>query len=194
MDLVFWLTGQPNPQLSDPLDRAEQEIKALNRQRRFEEAHSLQEAREHLLYVRRSYENLTEASELRFATLWPQTANGHGPGARLNLVWNGRLVESVSLYPRSFERQIDEALARLWGGHAGNPPKRDPRFVAVAQTELDSLLAIRRWFLETERIAKTLIPEPGDDHSLREAFKRQLTAEAFGILSTAPGPTGARPT
>lgn len=194
MDLVSWLIGRPNPQLPDPMDRAEQEIEALNRQRRFEEARNLQEAREHLLNVRRSYENLAEASELRFAILWPQAANGHGPGARLNLVWNGRLVDSVSLYPRSFERQIDEALIRLWGGQAGNARKRRPEFVAVAQTELDSLLAVRRWFLETERIAKTRIPEPGKNHSLREAFKRQLAAEAYRILSTEPGPTRARPT
>jgi hypothetical protein len=193
MDLVGWLAGRPNPALPDPLERADEVMRTLSRQRRFEEAHSLQEAREHLLNVRRSYETLAEARNLRFATLWPQRDGGDGPSVRVDIVWDGRLREPVSLYPRMLGHQIDESLARLWHDCATDSQHK-PDFVAVAQKELDSLLAVRRWFLETEKIVKVVIPGPDDDPSLREAFKNQLAAEAFRILSTEPGPTGHRPT
>lgn len=192
MDLVGWLTGRRGSELPDPLQRADEIIGALCRQRRFEEAHSLQEAREHLLNVRRSYETLAEARKLCFATLWMQEGGDDGRSVRLNLVWNGRLHQSVSLRPETLKRQIDESLSRLWNAGDGTDVQKETAFVAVAQKELDSFLAIRRWFYETEKIAKVIIPGPDDDPSLREAFKTQLAAEAFRILSTKPSPNDGR--
>jgi excinuclease UvrABC nuclease subunit len=194
-ELIGWLTGRPSTDLPDPLERADEVIKSLSRQRRFEEAKSLQEARENLLNVRRSYENLAEARELRFATLWPQVSNGDGPSVRLNLVWNGELRESVSLYPPTIEQQIGESLHRLWHEHLSEDEDSStaPPLIAVAQKELDSFLAIRRWFYDTEKIPKSVIPGPTEDPARQETFMSQLAAEAFNLLSNEPAPEKGRP-
>ncbi len=140
----------PTSNLPDPLERADEVMKALSRQRRYEEAQDLREACDHLLSIRRSYQSLAEARALRFAALWPLTGNGDGPLVRMNLVWNGRLREPVSLHPSTLEQEIGAALAALWDRN-GSPSESSaaPPFVAVPQKELDSLLAVRRWFHES---------------------------------------------
>ena len=195
VDLIGWLTGRENVSLPDPLERADEIIKSLSRQRRFEEAHNLQEARDHLLNIRRSYETLAEARELRFATLWPQTTNSDGPAVRLDVVWRGGLRAAVSLYEDTLEQQIDEVFGPLWEERV--PPEGSctglQNLIAVPQKELDSLLAIRRWFYETERVTKTAVPKAEDDAAYREAFKTQLAAEARQILADEPAPARTRP-
>ena len=60
--------------------------------------------------------------------------------------------------------------------------------------ELDSFLAIRRWFHDAEQTPKVLLPAPDADAASKETVKAQLNAEAFRILSTRPlheeGPAG----
>jgi DNA polymerase III subunit epsilon len=197
MDLIGWLTGNPGPELLDPLEQADIAIKALSRQRRFEEAKTLQEAREHLLNVRRAYENLADARGLRFATLWPQAANGDGPAVRLNLVWNGELREPLTLYPLTAQRQIEEALQHLWREDVPDCATGDPAIasslIAVPQRELDSFLAVRRWYYDAEKVRKSPIPAAGAAAELREAFKKQLVAEACEMLGCEPAPDEGRP-
>jgi hypothetical protein len=182
MEIIGWLTGRPDVDLPDPLQRADEVTRTLSRQRRYEEARSLQEACEHLLNVRRSYETLAEARSLRFATLWPRTGNGDGPSVRLNLVWNGRLLEPVSLHPRTLEDEIAKALDPLWEQRVSSAAGTRP-LVAVPQKDLDSFLAVRRWFYEADQTTKVLLPGPGADLARRQALKVQLVAYANRIFS-----------
>jgi DNA polymerase III subunit epsilon len=179
IDIVRWLAGQADVELPDPMERAEEVVAILSRQRRYEEAQTLREASEHLLSIRRSYASLAEARGLRFATLWPQDNNGDGPSVRLNLVWNGRLCEPVSLLPDTVGDEIEAALASLWSGDSGGPSG-----MAVPQKDLDILLAIRRWFCETEHASRLTIPGPESEPTLRQGFMTQLVAEARDMLLT----------
>lgn len=192
--ILGWLTGRQDIEFPDPLKRANEVTRSLSKQRRYEEAQRLQEACEHLLNVRRSYEALAEARSLRFATLWPQTENGNGHSVRLNLVWNGKLREPLSLYPSTVEKEIGQALETLWGERAPHAADAASALVAVPQMELDSFLAIRRWFHDAEQTPKVLLPAPDADAASKETVKAQLNAEAFRILSTRPlheeGPAG----
>jgi hypothetical protein len=193
MEIIGWLTGGSDVGLPDPLERAEEYVKTLSKQRRYEEAQSLKEACEHLLSIRRSYAALAEARGLRFATLWPQTGNGSGPSVRLNLVWNGRLREPVSLYPSTIEAKIREALEPLWSLDPSPSVSATASPVAVPQKELDLFLAIRRWFCETEHAPKLPIPGPDADQACREAFETKLVAEAHSLfVAKAPSPEAAR--
>jgi hypothetical protein len=110
---------------------------------------------------------------------------------RMNLVWNGRLCEPVSLHPSTLEQVIGAALADLWDRN-GSPSESSVAspFVAVPQKELDSLLAVRRWFHETDQTVRVLLPEPSTDHEHLQALKAQLVAEAFRVLRLEPAARG----
>jgi hypothetical protein len=190
MEIVGWLTGCPDIDLPDPLTRADAMTRSLSRQRRYEEAKEVQDACEHLLNVRRSYEALAEAHCLRFAVLWPQANNGDGPCVRLNLVWNGRLREPVSLHPRALAEDIGAALDPLWSTEYLSAAEGAAPLVAVAQDELDLFLAIRRWHHETEKVPKLLIPGPEAERSVQDAFKASLAAQADGLFRVTPDPAG----
>ena len=183
MQIIGWVTGSPDVDLSDPLERAGQAMHALSQRRRWEEAQRLREACEHLLSIRRSYRSLAEASSLRFAALWPQTGNGDGPSVRLNLVWNGRLCEPVSLHPHSLEQDVGAALKAIWGQNGSPSDSRAASpLLAVPQKELDSLLAVRRWFREAGHAPTLLLPGPDPDPEQRLALQAKLVAEAYRTL------------
>ncbi len=185
MDIVGWLTGEAGVTLPDPRERAHEIIQSLSRQKRYEQAQSLQEASDHLLSVCRSYRSLVEARNLCLAALWPESANGDGPGVRMNLVRNGRLCDVVSLRPDALEQGVGAALARLSARRAQAPePSAASLFVAVPQKELDSLLAIRRWFHEGTAGAKVALPTVPLDHGGMELLKARLVTEALRILSS----------
>ena len=185
MEILGWLAGRTDADLPEPLERADDVIRILARQRRFEEAQSLREAREHLLHVRQSYEALAEARRLRFAALWAIDANGDGPEVRLNLVWDGKLHEPVSLDPSALEVGIEAALLTL-----RDAPPADaatgPGLVAVPQHELDSLLAIRRWFREAGHSPLVMLPGPDGLASGMEAVRDELIVEARRLVSGKP--------
>jgi hypothetical protein len=186
VDLVRWLAGDSPADRPDPVERAHEVMHGLSKQKRYEEAQRLQEACEHLLSVRRSYCSLSEARDLSFAALWPQTSNGDGPSVRLNLVWNGRMQEPATLYPATLERDIGATLARLWeqaDGRVGRPSKWTPAWVAVPQRELDTLLAVRRWFLETGHAPTVVIPQCASDPTARQAVLARLVEEARALFS-----------
>jgi DNA polymerase III subunit epsilon len=191
MEIIGWLTGGSEPNLPDPLERAEEVMRALSQQRRYEEAQTLRDARDHLLSICRSYQSLAEARALRFAALWPLTGNGDGPLVRMNLVWNGHLCEPVSLHPATLEQEIGTTLADLWGqdGALCEPSAASP-FVAVPQKELDSLLAVRRWFREADQTVRVLLPGPSADSERLQALKAQLVAEALRVLGLEPAARG----
>ncbi|MFH0917246.1 MAG: exonuclease domain-containing protein [bacterium] len=191
MELIGWLTGGSLANLPDPLDRAQEAMRGLSRQRRYEEAQALRDACGHLLSIRRSYRSLAEAHQLCFAALWPHAGNGDGALVRMNLVWNGRLRQPVSLHPPLLEQEIGAALAPLWDRSASpSEPSAAPPFVAVPQKELDSLMAVRRWFREADQTVRVLLPGPSADHERLQALKAQLLSEARSVLLLEPAARG----
>jgi DNA polymerase-3 subunit epsilon len=188
MEIVAWLTSRDGATIHDPLERAREVIQSLSRQKRYEQAQRLQEACEHLLSVCRSYRSLAEACSLCFAALWPEPANGHGPGVRMNLVLNGRLCETLSLRPYSLTTGVGAALDRMNDRAASTipPPSAAPPFVAVPQRELDSLLAVRRWFHEGKAASKVAFSAAPDDRGYWGSLQGRLVAEALGVLSLEP--------
>lgn len=188
-NILGWLAGEDTG-LPDPFERAEDLVRALSRQRRFEEAGKVREAREHLENVRRSYESLAEASTLRFAAVWPETDGGTGTCARLNLVWNGVLQRPLTLHPDTLAGQIEAALSELSEQEDGG---RTSSFVAVPQKDLDTLLAVRRWFHESERTPKIMLPTGATDAGHRRALTEQIAAETYKVLAAEPAPSSGSP-
>ena len=74
----------------------------------------MREAKEQLLNVRRSYQSLAEATSLRFAALWPVVEADGAAALRLNLIWDGRLQEAVTVPGPLVTEGIDERLDALW--------------------------------------------------------------------------------
>jgi hypothetical protein len=103
--------------------------------------------------------------------------NGNGPGLRLNVVWNGRLQEPVDLRRETLPADIDKALA---GCHAAEIPGAAP--VAVHQNEVDTLLAVRRWFKETKGPEAVIVTATGPHHVRNDAWAEQLLAAALRLL------------
>lgn len=186
LKIIDWLAGRTDTDLPDPLERAEDVAGLLSRQRRHEEAEKVTEAREHLVGVRRAYASLAEARHLRFAVLWAQPENGAGPSVRLNLVCDGRLLEPATIYPGRTEELIGAALETIRAADRSRGREARGGLVAVPQRELDALLAVRRWFYETEDVAKTPLPGPGARAGDWECTKARLVDEADALLAERP--------
>ncbi len=186
VELVRWLAGDTPLNRPNPVERAHELIDGLSKHKRYEEAQRLQEACEHLLCVRRSYCALSEARALSFAALWPQLVNGEVTSVRLNVVWNGRLQEPVTLQAATLERDIEAALAPLWDQATGptvRPAKGAGAWVAVPQPDLDTLLAVRRWFLEATHTPTVVIPPRASYPTARQAVLTRLVEEARALFS-----------
>ncbi len=205
--LLSWLAGNEEPDLPCPLERSEALVRALSRQRRFEEAQALTEAREHLLSVRRSYRALAEARALRFAALWPASGGADTRVVRVNLVWDGCLRPPLTLGGRDFEHEIEELLAGLFAEDRYSPERGrgDGRqtevresgrktdssplaqlLVAVPQQQLDTILAVRRWLLETSHPHVVMLPGPDADAEHRDLCRHRLLAETRRLLGDGP--------
>lgn len=184
MGIVDWLAGRSTEGFEDPTERAEHLLHSLSRQRRYEEAQRVREARDHLVGVRRSYQSLTEAVCLRFAALWPTVDEDGSAALRVNLVWDGRLREAVTLPSERVVQRLRDHLDALW---AARPAVRGPRapMPVVAQKDLDALLAIRRWCNEG---VTSVVILPGADAGLeeRERATARLLDEAWQVLAVWP--------
>jgi DNA polymerase-3 subunit epsilon len=185
--LVDWIAGRDSSRIADPVERAEDLVHSLSRQRRFEEAQRMREARDDLLSIRRSYQSLVEALSLRFAAVWPTVGEDGRPVVRLNIVWDGRLREAVSLPGSDVAEQINDRLDALWRYRPATEDTAQGTAVAVPQKDLDRLLAVRRWFKESDVRGVVGLPgaESGPDE--REEAKSRLLAEAWQALALWPG-------
>jgi excinuclease UvrABC nuclease subunit len=204
--ILGWLAGERPEGFSDPLDRAGDLVLSLSRQRRFEEAQRVREAADDLAGIRRSYQSLMEAVSLRFAALFPAVDEDGTAVLRLNLVWDGRLHEAASLPSASAAEEIEARLYALWAGgsngtssrHLGASPVKPPVVpsppigmdgappVAVTQGELDSVLAIRRWYKESEAAPLVVLPGPDSGLEERESARERLVTEAWNVLAVWP--------
>jgi DNA polymerase III subunit epsilon len=185
--IVEWLSGRPMGGLAEPTERSDDLVRALSRQRRFEEAQQVREATEALLNLRRSYQSLREAVALRFAALWPIFQADGVPSVRLNLVWDGCLREAVSLPSSALAEEIDERLNGLWAPAQANRPVAEPGApTAVLQKDLDRLLALRRWFKESETGAVVELPGRCAGLQEQQEARERLFAEAWQVLAAWP--------
>ncbi|GAB4248322.1 MAG: DEDD exonuclease domain-containing protein [Thermoleophilia bacterium] len=191
--LLHWLTstrpgpggygddGQAweEPALNGYLNPDQAARKAMGRlagRRRYEEAQRLKEGLEGLRSVRRSYAALNEACSLRFAAIWP-ARGGTDLSARINLIWDGRPAESVTVTPATAPLEVGRLVRSLT-----EPPAR-AGFVAVPQQELDFMLTIRRWYREESSDAIVLPGPSCDDTSAGAAGREKLAAWRKEILT-----------
>jgi DNA polymerase III subunit epsilon len=187
--IVDWLLGRPVDGSEDPQERADGLVYSLSRQRRYEEAQRAREARDHLLSIKRSYESLAEAVSLRFAALWPAVGEDGGTALRVNLIWDGRLIEAVSL-PAA--RVAEGFRTRLHTLCSWQPEGRTQSVetqvtpVLVAQKDLDGILAVRRWYKESEAASLVMLPGPGAGPVERDRAQENLLAEAWRVLAAWP--------
>jgi len=146
----------------------------------------VREATDHLLSVRRSCQSLAEALSLRFAALWPAIGDDGTAALRLNVVWDGRLREAVSVPSSRVAEEIEKRLHALWATRSTAWAWGSDTSMAVAQKDLDALLAVRHWYRENR--AASLVVLPGSEAGLeeREQAKRRLLAEAWRILASWP--------
>ena len=193
MDIVAWLGGPTVEASTDPLDRADRLILSLSRQRRFEDAQRAREAKEQLLNIRRSYQSLAEAMSLRFAALWPVVEADGSVALRLNLIWDGRLQEAVSVPSPMVAQEIEKRLDALWAPSpvacgspeaSGRAPAERP--AVVLQKELDGLLAIRRWFKESEVASLVVLPGPHAEKEQQQQARERLLTEGWRLLASWP--------
>jgi hypothetical protein len=185
--LVAWIAGYEDPSFSDPAELAEDLVYSLSRQRRFEEAQRVREARDDLLSIRRSYQSLVEALSLRFVALWPVAGDGAEPAVRLNIVWEGRLHETVSLLGPGIAEQIEMRLDALWTCRpVTGSAAADPAAAAVPQRDLDKLLAIRRWVNEGETRGVVILPGAGAAREDYEAARANVRSQVWQALTAWP--------
>lgn len=195
VDLLTWVAGGAMPDDGDPLERGRQVMADLSRQRRFEEAQAARDAVDHVAHLRRAYAALEAALDLRTAVLWPDPTDASA--ARLNLVWHGKLVAAQTLTSANGSLEVGRLLRSLSfpqegpqgregegrdNGHA--PGASSFGGIAVAQEELDGLLAVRRWFLENPGIKTLPCPVEGTPSHRIEHWRRIIVAELDRLLST----------
>jgi excinuclease UvrABC nuclease subunit len=185
MGIVDWLAGRPTEGFADPTERAEELVCTLSRERRYEEAQRVREATDHLLGVKRSYQSLDEAACLRFAALWPTAGEDGSAALRVNLVWDGRLCDAVSIPGARIAEGIADYLNGLWATRSA-PRRWGMGMRAVAQKELDALLAIRRWYNEGGTASVVVLPECDAAIEERERAKQCLLAQAWQVLGLRP--------
>jgi DNA polymerase III subunit epsilon len=190
--IVDWLLGKPVDGSEDPQERADGLVYSLSRQRRYEEAQRAREARDHLLSIRRSYEALAEAVSLRFAALWPAVGEDGGAALRVNLIWDGRLIEAVSMpaarVAEGFRTRLHALCSWQPEGRTQSPESLETQVtpVLVAQKDLDGILAVRRWYKESEAASLVMLPGPGAGPVERDRVQEQLLTEAWRVLAAWP--------
>jgi DNA polymerase-3 subunit epsilon len=182
-DLVRWLGGLATPDSLDPLSRAEEVARKLSRKGLQEEARVTKEGCDHLLTLRRSYDALAMARALTFAYLRGPTQVEGTPTVRLNLVLRGELVACVSLRSGTLDQQLAEATKPLDTALDHPTPAQDGVLVAVPQKDLDSLLAVGRWFQEANQAGSFLLPLVHCDYRSLANARAQLETETRALLA-----------
>jgi hypothetical protein len=179
-----WLAGHSEPDLPDPLFRAEQVAWEFAKSERHDDARLLRESGDALLAIRRSYDALAEACALSFARLWPHTDGAQKPLVRLNLVWRGILQDPVSLNADTAKEEIDRALDPIRDSARGLSPGDGPALLAVPRKQLDTLLAVSGWFNKNGQDSAIVITRRGKEPSDPLAVKSRLAAETQVLLGT----------
>ena len=192
--LLNWITGEPilstpetpgGPPL-DPPARATELMRRLASQHRYEDAQEVRDAIEGLGTLRRSYRALAQASRLRFMVLWPRSSEGT-PRVRVDLVWDGVLRESVTVTSADASLHVGRLVRSLTAEGEISVPVEGQ--VAVAQNELDLLLAVRRWLLDTPEATIVMLDAGPFSTCALEMWRTQVLENCWGCspASSEPG-------
>lgn len=177
--LLGWISNGSGPE-EGPVERAALLMQGFATQRRYEEAEAVRLALDDLRGVRRSYRALIEARGLCFAALWPPLEGGP-PEVRLNLVWQGVLREKLTVTPATASLELGRVLRGLEDAGETNDAGADP--IAVLQEELDLLLAVRRWLLDSSGVTVVRLPDGPDSVSRLAAWREDLLGTVAGLLA-----------
>lgn len=169
--------GRPSP---DPPAQATTLMRRLASQHRYEEAKQVRDAIEDLGALRRSYRALAQASGLRCMVMWPLSSDGT-PRVRLDLIWDGFLRESVSVTPADASLHVGRLVRSLTAEEDVPVPGKGP--VAVAQNQLDLLLAVRRWLLDTPEATVVMPPAGSCSARALEVWRTQALEKLSQMLS-----------
>jgi len=182
-DLLRWVAGgmpeRFNP--SSPPEAAALALTAkLARQCRFEEAAEVKKALEDTMALRRSCRAVTEALSINAAVLWPDRTDVTSPRAHLTLIWEGSLAATLTVTPSTAALEIGRLVRTL---DAPKPPQFP---VAIPNTKLDPLLAVRRWLLENQNILRVPYRDPQrvDARKSLDAWGEKVLAAALALLIT----------
>ena len=126
-----------------PQARADRLMRRLSREQRYEEAGKIREGVEALQGLRHSHRALRDACSLRFAALWPHVDGSRGREARVNLVWDGQLRAAFNVTRATASLEIGRVLRTLDFESQSPGP-----LISLEQTELDGVMAVRRWVKE----------------------------------------------
>jgi DNA polymerase-3 subunit epsilon len=182
LGIVSWIAGLDALDVEDPKELVRGLLDSLSAQCRFEEAQWTSSALEDLLSVRRSYASLSQARGLRVAALWVNGSDA-GPSVRVNLVWNGKLVEQATVLCSGTEPGFRHLLEKMVAAQNGRRERTDlPELIAVPQEELDGILAVNRWFKETPSPAVVMLDEDEGASESLEEWCRLLIEEAARIV------------
>ena len=186
--LLSWITGEtsfppgetPGRPSLDPPAQATALMRRLASQHRYEEARDVRDAIEDLGALRRSYRALAQARGLRFLVMWPLPSDGTRR-VRMDLVWDGVLRESVSVTPADASLHVGRLVRSLAVEEETSVPGEYP--VAVAQNQLDLLLAVRRWLLDTPEATVVVPPSESDGTCALEMWRTQVLDKLLEMLS-----------
>lgn len=181
-NLLRWLAGDLSQQFSQP-DPPEVTAMALTtklaRQSRFEEAAEIKKALDDTLALRRSCRAVMDGLRINTAALWPDYTYTIMPRAHISIVWEGSVVATLTVTEGTAALEIGRFVRTL-------EPPTQPRFpVALPNTRLDSLLAIRRWLLENQTILRVPYSD-SDPVGARESLDKwgeNIIASALRLLT-----------
>ena len=186
--LLSWIMGEtspppsetPGPPCPDPPTQATALMRRLASQHRYEEAKEVRDAIEDLGALRRSYRALAQARALRCMVLWPLSSEGTAR-VRVDMVWDGVLRESVSVSPTDASLQVGRLVRSLTVEDEILIPGKNP--VAVPQDQLDLLLAVRRWLLDTPEATVVTPPDGSCSTCALETWRAQVLDKLLEMLS-----------
>lgn len=183
--LVMWLAGHDitDSNIASPDTAARLELQRLASQLRFEEAARLRSCLEQALALRRAGLAVRQALSTCAAIVWPGFRSSGTPEVHVDIVWEGRLTETVTCTVNTAWLNISRAVRSL--------PKPAPLgdLFALEKKDLDPLLAIRRWLNENPEAARVPFGPLQTDHlEALESWCRQVVRVALQILAAKQQP------
>lgn len=182
--LLRWLAADPGPwnQPYDPPELAAQRLAGkLAQQRRFEEAAEVRVSLGHALALRRLCGAIRDALQTNVATLWPSRDPSGTAMVDVALVWNGQLTHTLTVTEGTAALALGRLSRSLEVADAPSFP------IALPRTQLDPLLAVRRWLVENpEVISVPFQPQPHETPLIAlQGWSEQLLAATLRLLRPA---------
>jgi len=178
-DLLAWVAGSSTAHTVDPLAEGQASMHRLSRALRFEEAERVRAAIDDLAALQKSYQALAEAAEIHFAALFPlrASASSQPEYIRVNIVWGGVLLRAFTVSAATAPLEVGRAVRGL-------PPARRPGpFLSVAPEEVDTLLAVRRWTLDSPGCDIIHSPQPEEAEATRREWASAVVRRSLELLT-----------